>query len=46
MFTVMMHCNERKGRERGEERRDAKKQKHKFLREYHRKEILFYPLLG
>lgn len=42
MFTVMMHCNERKERE---ERRDAKKQKHKFLKEYHRKEI-FYPLLG
>ena len=36
-----MHCNERKG-ERGEERRDAKKQKHKFLKEYHRKEIFFF----
>lgn len=28
----MMHCNERR-----EERRDAKKQKHNFLREYHRR---------
>lgn len=38
----MMHCNERKERER-RGKRDAKKQKHKFLKELHRKEIFFLP---